>query len=356
MRKYWLILVSLLFIIWSCEKSPVDNPGDENEDEFVTLPISVKGEILSVTEMPMTRAGEVQQVFYIEVFASPTSDGQYTCYAFGIFSDLTKASLKLNKSYTYFLRARCFRPVHDIIRVRPFYNQYDFETILTNLCSYNEVTLNEFDYSGKKSFKVSNDNHEDPCVGVERKENTSTTALGYANDMDSFYSIISYFSPKNNNTISFDMMRNTYGYRFEVDNLSSGYVVIELTKSSVQKIDHIILTPDNPVFESVARIRTYSDTGLKGVSKDYSYKVYKEYKELGKDYTESPIILITYVDNENNSTVVYSDDSILFTRNKKKLFTIHLNNESGGETENPLSMTFDKDMTVEGDPIIISQQ
>lgn len=352
MKRVLFALAVLLPVFWSCDKS-VDNFEEQKEDEYITLPISVKGEILTTSEMPLTRTSDSKEIYIIEVFYSSNKEGKYSPYARGVFNDISSTSIKLKKNLFYSFRITCHRsPLNDIRTTGNGYRVLDL--------SFQELHNKSFNsgwggFFNNNDFVYSQDSYDGfYCDGFGRLglpfraySDALNPTLVY--NLDTYSSYLIGFNPSENTSIDFYMTRIVYGFRFEVDNLSEGTLEIEFGPHFGSGFQ-ITLTPMNPQYESYSLF--YQLQGLSFDDKaltDYTWKI-------REDYFYSPKLSIIFIDESGNSFPVYSGDSIPFTRNKMKVINIHLDQEAGSE-EVPMGMSvkFEEAPMVEESPITISQ-
>ena len=86
----------------ACSNENDNAPLGNEESDVYTVKLGMAGEILDITEEPLTRAvGD--DLYGIQVYSCPANAEKttWTYYAFGLFDDIENAEIKLLNSYKY---------------------------------------------------------------------------------------------------------------------------------------------------------------------------------------------------------------------------------------------------------------
>lgn len=360
MKRYLFVIAMLMITVWSCENK-IDNGQEVTpvEEEFVTLPISVTGEILTMTDMPLTKSDDNRAIYLIQVYTAlendsydwDTEDG-LSPYAYGVFTDLSKASIKLNPNLTYHFVASCFKDLLEpdgleitnigCIVTKTQSNAFD----LMGSLRLDEIDINMFIYNSEY-FTV-------PFVDFYGWAGTKDE--GIKRGFDFYYSEIAGFKPSQNSSVLFDMRRCVFGYRFEVDNLDKmgGSISVEVNPvfaSSDYGNFVIKLTSSKPFSESTTPfLKSRTPFPIPSGPERFIWRSYVN--NINTEYSEEVPLKITHITNDGAENVIYNG-MITFTRNMKKLVSIHL--EEAESVAAPMGVTFEAAEMIDDEPLIIGR-
>ncbi len=365
MRDILSILTTLLlFSFWSCNK-PEANPTPIEDDEYITLPISVTGEIVNISEMPMTKSENQTDVYLIQVFISQENDSfntdaesGFSPYAYGVFTDLTKASIRVNPKLTYHLVAQCFRGLEIPVDLNSIFIGCRYFKSGSNVFSFDENIMYSKD-DNTNEFVYSNFYFSVPFYdGYGHVAGEGLDFWWESQNYDFYYSEIAAFRPSENSTISFDMIRCVFGLRCEVDNLSEfvdDHVFIEINPQFAKSgyaANSIDLFKDFPVYDGV---NVFFKTRFpRFVQSGPEKEIWRNYVNHRAEYSETMPVIITHHRHGGQEDEIIFNDMITFTRNCKKVLTIHLNPETESKTISSLNVDFESVQMKEEAPIYIN--
>ncbi len=97
------MLVALAIFTTSCSSSeePFDTPL-QPEGEMIPVSIGFSGEVLDITETPLSRAGDVKDWYAFQVYSAPLDGSRgYSYYAYGFFNNKEDMVINLKEGYKY---------------------------------------------------------------------------------------------------------------------------------------------------------------------------------------------------------------------------------------------------------------
>ena len=97
------LFVSILFF-FSCSSSndEIETPIQPENEKYFQVPIGFSGEILNITESPLSRTGEAKDWYAFQVYSAPEDGSQeYSYYAYGFFDNKKDMIINLKEGYKY---------------------------------------------------------------------------------------------------------------------------------------------------------------------------------------------------------------------------------------------------------------
>lgn len=322
------LLVLIQLLLFACNSEDITTM----KSDTVRLNLKFEGEILDITEKPLTKSTS-NDIYIVQVYYYPKNSTTLTPYAYGFFNDISDISLDVYQEYKYDFKTYCFK------------NGMDYEVIgglchklLTGGIGGESVTPdkieNKFNYSTEYWFGA---RAYEGLMSYD--ESNKTNKDDYY--IDYYYSQVSNYQPKENGTFSFNMIRCILGFKLITENLKEGSI-----KVLIGNRDIITLTPEKTSFETTTTFYSLVNPSI---------AIWEDYLE-GKDFTEETTIKVTYIGTNNMENVIY-EDNVSFTRNKQKIITIKLkDSDTESLTKNSINFNFEKTEMGSDDPLVITEQ
>lgn len=296
-----MIAFAMLFV--SCSNELQE---EQSTPKTYTVSLGVKGEILDVIQTPLTKSGENNNLYGIQVYSTNTPDdnNSYSPYAYGLFDDISNISITLLDGYYYRFVCTMVLNGKNILRHNvgkyyyPFFNFSDGGTSIEN------------------GFKITTQTRlydlEGGCTSLAAKEY-------YRPNTDRYYGEILGFQPTTNSTINIEMKRTVFGVKFIAAGLTEGNLKIVMNETPELYINS---TDAKHEIEDIFTFSNVDDAFNKeNYSEDIKTSIYWE----KADGTEVPIA-VNY--------------TLTFTR--KMMHTVRIN-LAGTSTkgESPISITLE---------------
>lgn len=300
--------MSLLMAV-SCER--VEEPTQE--PQMVSISFAMAGEI-SATDMPLSK-GANDDLYAIQIDYYPKNSSTTTHYAYGLFSDLNAATLEVYSDTKYVISAYCIKGGMG--------DEYDFYLDIPNsyggssLASIKNSTItNSFSFSASQSISEHVNYRRDSYYGKVEK------------------------TISDNSVVSLEMLRCVFGLKLVAENLTKGSLSVQVGSYN------FTLTPDNT---SVEEPTLHFNHWAHPISS--CYHVYKQDGECVANYA----VKVIYTDEVGKQSVI-ADETMSFTRNKKKLITITLKQSSPSEVQASFSFTLDSQGMTDDTPATIVEE
>lgn len=260
MRTFRLIGTVLLTAVMCAGLASCSN--DEEEPEIVTTPkeytvsLGLVGEIVDITESPLTKATS-NDLYGIQVYSYPASKtidrdtypkagsgNDITPYAYGLFDDISKMTVKLLEGYKYdFVVTMVVDGKTKISHDSSDSYSLPFLVETNNSCLATELT-NSFTYSSFYKFR-------DLGKGSIRNADGDNTYKA-----DIYYGALLDYVPQENGTLAVDMKRMVFGMKFIAENLTEGTLDI---KAWGYEDTHLTITYPNTECEEILFFWSYGD-------------------------------------------------------------------------------------------------
>ncbi|NYI50666.1 hypothetical protein [Macellibacteroides fermentans] len=328
MKKKLLSMFSILLLLSSCSTQDEPELTPPLDAKTYTVSFGLTGEITSITDSPLTRAVS-NDLYGIQVYSIPDSTfagGTYQSekpYAYGIFDDKAKMSIKLMAGYKY--RFVCTMLVDAKSRL-PYYGSY-----------YNIMPFNISGNNSQQEFSIFNYSTYNYFFNLQSGYTQLSASIGdffgYRPNVDRYYGETINYVPTKDSTVTINMNRMVFGAKFVAEGMESGKLYIQIQ-------DAPLLTLEAPNTE-VQDIFTFSSVSYPGWDDPMTGKYV--------DYYEDISVSINWL-NADSVKVPIATQNIRFTRNK--LTTIKVRVQDSTMANSIGIITEDKPMVV-GDTISI---
>ncbi len=280
-------MVSANFVACNNELENVTPPEQE---EYITVQLGVIGEFLDFKDSPLTtRAGGVE-TYGFEVLTSTEEPNIYTEYAYGGFTTLEDASIKLLVGQTY--------------------------QFTTTIIVDDEIIKDNNDNDMSSTLEIPVDNEFK--YGYKTGKGLSEVPSDY--EKERFYGQLEYTAQKDG-TINISTKRVMYGTHYIAEGLTEGSIRIDVGDGANFEQYSVNLTVDTPEHEGIYSFRN-------------PYAAWLE-----ETYSESVVLSIYWI-KEDGSETLLAESATSFTRNVKTTITIKLPTES--EIEKGVTVTKDE--------------
>lgn len=286
------IFISTSFTACSNDEEPVVPPV---EDEYIDVPLKLSIDAsIDITDEPISRAGNQEPVYAIEVKEINPNTSYSTDYAYGFFRNLDNITIKMNKSKEYIIRAALYYA---------FFPKWHFQFYLqpTQSIYYNKYT-EEVIYPKEGEFFGINY----WCTLINDDYKPSDFIEG-----DGYYGSIDKYSPTSNGICSLELKRVASAIEVSTEGLLNGEIQCKLktTHTNGTGLDYQL----TPAAQTLSQIFIYKDLLTMKASDIY--------------------ININYIPTEGR-TIELVNTRYSFTRNKRKKILIKLNHSGESEDVN----------------------
>lgn len=97
-----LFVSTLFFFSCSSSNDEIETPIQPENEKYFQVPIGFSGEILNITESPLSRTGEAKDWYAFQVYSAPEDGSQeYSYYAYGFFDNKKDMIINLKEGYKY---------------------------------------------------------------------------------------------------------------------------------------------------------------------------------------------------------------------------------------------------------------
>jgi len=316
MKTFRMIGATLCALIACIAMTACSNENDNallgnEEPDVYTVKLGMAGEILDITEEPLTRATG-DDLYGIQVYSCPANAEKttWTYYAYGLFDDIETAEIKLLNGYKYkFETSMIVDGKNTIYHLKNIENNDIYEyakpflttgdnggaALLNNIFNYSSSTYMWGLYKGLS--QLNNDQKDYNRPNTER-----------------YYGILENFTPAENESAIINMKRTSFGAKYIVQ---GNFKKIGGTLSINMK--------DAPLIEMVA---TLGDTQEHRYENIYTFSdVVSAY--VNDKYTETISIGMNFT-KDDGVVIPLGEHKITFRRNKKTVVTIKLTENTTG--------------------------
>ena len=306
--------------LWSCSNNDEVTSEDTPTKEYM-VSIGFKGEI-TISEAPLSRASG-NDLYGIQVYSCPTTENtnKYTEYAYGLFDDVSKMTIKLIDGYKYKFVSTMVVNGKKIIETNYKGGTYNEPF---RLYSMGGTLNNQFEYSNKEYFT---------CLdlgGIRLIEYSDSGSFFERTNKSRYYGEYNGYIPTENGNVSINMLRTIYGLKVIAKNLTEGSIKITMSDAPEMCITH-------PATE-VEDIFTFFY-----VDKAFSIE----------DYSETVSTSFTW-HKTNDTTIPLGSHDLTFKRNKQNIVTIKIDETTDNTSSNQsLSLTLESETMGEGNTYIV---
>lgn len=325
MKKKLLSMFSILLLLSSCSTQDEPTLAPPVDAKTYTVSFGLAGEITSITDSPLTRAIS-NDLYGIQVYSTPDSSyagGAYQSekpYAYGLFDDKAKMSIKLMAGYKYRFVCTMLVDGKNKLTSLNYYGTNPFG-VYGNYSSQSE--LSNFNYSANSYF-----------WGLDRGSTGLRESDGSANycerpNVDRYYGETINYIPTKDSTVTINMNRMVFGAKFVAEGMESGKLLIQIQ-------DAPLLTLKAPNTE-VQDIFTFYWIGNPSSATS------------GIDYYEDIPVSINWL-NADSVKVPIASQNIRFTRNKLTTIKVRVQDST---MANSIGITTEDKPMAAGDTITI---
>lgn len=327
MKKKLLSMFSILLLLSSCSTQDEPALAPPVDAKTYTVSFGLAGEITSITDSPLTRAVS-NDLYGIQVYSTPDSSyagGAYQPekpYAYGLFDDKDKMSIKLMAGYKY--RFVCTTLVDAKSRLA-YYGSY-----------YNITPFNIMGNNSQQEFSIFNYSTYNYFFNLQSGYTQLSASIGdffgYRPNVDRYYGETINYVPTKDSTVTINMNRMVFGAKFVAEGMESGKLYIQIQ-------DAPLLTLEAPNTE-VQDIFTFATVGSP-----------LRYIDDGKyvDYYEDISVSINWL-NADSVKVPIATQNIRFTRNKLTTIKVRIQDST---MANSIGITTEDKPMAAGDTITI---
>lgn len=317
--------VAVVFCCMStgCSKTVVNEP----ESDIYTVSLGMGGEILEVTDEPLTRGNEETDLYGIQVYSTPNRNVAenetvtWTRYAYGLFATNKNININLLKGNRYKFVATMI--VDGQNKVKNYNGGYSFPFFISGTNNGFSEIGTQFDYQAADYFS-----------GLDSGNTSiSTDGNSYSHaPVERFYGeLVNYTPGKNNDKAMIKMKRVSFGAKFMAKGklAKEGQLEIQITDAPKMLLD-----------------LTTSD---KSISEIYTFKrVVNAYVD--NNYSETIAVTLNW--HKDDGTIFpLGTHEIEFKRNRTTVIQISIDNDqASGELGVEID---DVDMTEDDDIINI---
>ena len=304
LRLVGMALFAILMCVNFASCNSDENIPTTEEQEFYTVKLGLGGEIVDITEEPLSRA-TTDDLYGIQVYSAIDKDlaegerDEWKPYAYGLFNDLDKMSINLLKGYKYkFAASMVVDGINKILPSGP--NSYGYPFSLNKNGTLGSALLdNKFTPSYSDYF-----NQLDESSSYLNGQRHQTFKRP---NTDRYYGILDSYKPlKDGETAEINMKRVGFGAKFIIEKNEniSGSLAINIEYAPEISID--LLENEITDFD----IYTF-------------YNMKDAYNKDG--YTEDVPVCFVWT-NDEGAAVSLGTHNITYTRNKTTVVTVKITN------------------------------
>lgn len=290
----------------ACSNENDNAPLGNEESDVYTVKLGMVGEILDITEEPLTRAAG-DDLYGIQVYSCPANaeTTKWTYYAYGLFDDIENAEIKLLNGYKYkFVSTMVVDGKNKLYKNPGYWAPFSTE----GGTSPSLLAENVFNY--ESSIWMSGLTSGRSWLG------TSTTSyLSYSiPNTERYYGELLDYVPVEGGTASIDMKRVSFGAKFIAQgNFKKTGGTLTINMKGAPLIEMVAKQGDTQEHK-YEDIYTFSD-----VDGAYADDKYTETISINMNFTKDDGVVIPL-----------GEHKITFRRNKKTVVTIKLTENTTG--------------------------
>lgn len=314
--KKILFLAMATLLIAGCsegEDSPI-NPQPGPVKEYI-INLGFSGEITNIEESPLTKAFG-NDLYGVQVFSMPTTETdarKYKAYAYGLFDDKTKMTIKLLEGYKYkFVSTMVVDGKSELIYRSNYSLPFNVEG------SPKSELNNVFTYTTNKGMYML----DNGAATMSDGESYNVPIL------NRYYGELIDYIPNENKRASIYMKRVSFGAEVILEGFNEGRAIIAIKGAPILEIKH----PE----VKINKIFTFNGrSSITNWTQD--------------DYTEKIPVSISW-EKKDGAVVPLVSQDITFKRNKLTTITVKAKDNS---VDNGVDVTEDKTEMGKGDNIVI---
>lgn len=288
-----IIFILTVFLLWSCSEEDIPNNNTISGEEYVTAKLTFGGEILSITEEPMTKALDNDDLTGIQIYTVSES-GEETPYAWGLFDDVSNITVKLKKGTEYVFESTTVIDCKDIIGFMEVNGEMWYSS------PFGKILRNKMDITTTEYFMGLHGS----MVNIFRSDDSES--YGFSN-IDKFY-CREHIQINDNSDITLQMNRAAFGLKITSRNLTTGELIVQS-----ENMKDIVIK-NGEVFDSIFTMPLDYNSSLS----DENWKK--------DDYSIEKTLVVIY-QNEQGEKEQIASQKIKFTRNKKTVIEVNIPSE-----------------------------
>lgn len=318
-----MALLAIMLFSTSCSSDDVVTPDSQEPKEY-TVSIGLGGEILEITQTPLSRTEVAKNDLYgIQVFSkSKTGNANYVPFAYGLFDDVSNVSVTLTDNNFY-----KFQVTKIVDGKTKLMTEWDGK--INGYCepfgrySYHGGSIvyacnNTITYSSTNSFS----GLDKGLTFLDETNDEGSVDTYHTPNTDRYYGEMTGYTPSQNGTISIEMKRSVFGMKVKADGLNDGYLEVSVGGSPT-----MVLTSSS---QEPTEIYTFRE-----LSALYANPT---------DYTESLQLIIKWHKYTTDDVITITDDMVNFVRLKQSYIKVNLISE----TDNTFSITTENAAITQG--------
>ena len=224
----WIGLLLCLLLFAACEKPVLDNGEDGKKPNNVKqkltrvvriypkeLRIETIEEAIGAKYQPLSRAvseDQKRKFYAVNVYEKKPNDENYSMYAYGLFTSLSKIALKMNVNNLYKVECLIVEEGDDKL----FANEDEFSAPFLHGTNKGTKVTNSFVFSKEENLNSLTKGETTVAKGRTVQYPRLVKLYGTVND----------FSPKTSKELTIDMKRSVFGLHFKVTPPEEGSLVI----------------------------------------------------------------------------------------------------------------------------------
>lgn len=317
------VIAAMAMSMAACNNEDVIN-DEQKSDKLVEVSLNCAGEIKDMGDVPMSRAGESNDLYYVQAYTIDESNNGLLGYADGLFDNVSDMKIKLKESDRYLFFATLIQDGKSLVYA-------DVDSISGSsyyLSPFDSYFNNEFSYLG--SFYSFNLTRGTSVTGVD--QDGYLIAYDRPNQVR-YYGQSEEYTPAEGGVVNINMARVSFGARIEVENMQEGdaiWVNIEGTQGMYIGYPETTLTNCYSLFNLMEAYNT-------DLMSDGTF---------ANNYSENVLVSVYRFDSENNLFKV-AEKYVDFRRNMIKTLKVNITDNS---TANSVNMNIDREESWYGDP------
>ena len=215
--KLFSLMIASLAILESCSSSEEPLENCLTQEEMIPVSIGFSGEVLDITETPLSRGENVKDWYAFQVYSAPLDgSNDYTYYAYGFFDNKEDMVINLKEGYKY---------KFDVCMVVDGENKvYSF--------SLTELGWKQPD----NTFYISPTEHVrymyEGYLYLKNPFNTFNRP-----NVDRFFGRVVDFIPKKNQSVNINMKRTAFCAKFKAKKFTEGKLEISIEGAPLLTLD-----------------------------------------------------------------------------------------------------------------------
>ena len=231
MKKYLILLLSLMAVAISCNK---ENQTNGQEEKYVAVKLNVGGEI-STSNSPLTKSEDSDVLFGIWIGKDGAEERNH--FGGGLFDKTGGIEVQLLANHTYTFRYTLVKNGKSVVKTYPNNNETGYSAPFNDTANPNSGSLltNRIGYVGidsdyKNGARMYN-------WGQAIKSPSDILA-------DRYYGEIINYTPTENGTLTLDLKHTVVGVKYKIEGLSDGSVNLTIKRGNTTLINEPTISSD----------------------------------------------------------------------------------------------------------------